>query len=251
MDGAFVKRFARELGASVVGVAPVDRFTGSPRGHSPVELMPGAKSVVVIGLKLLDTVVEWPSLFQNSEILQNDEVRQLVAQNHVYMGSGYRIVNRHLEDIALRLSYVLDDAGYKSLFFPATYADDAGIMEKVPEFHAPFSHRHAAVLAGLGEFGLNNLVLSPEYGPRIRFISVITAAPLKPDPLLTDKVCLGEKCNLCITECKTGSLPEATDLPEGIWLTPPTEVDKRTCFTDHGPDGCIGTCLRVCPVGKR
>jgi len=34
---------ARGLGASLVGVATVDRFDGAPHAHHPAELLPGAK----------------------------------------------------------------------------------------------------------------------------------------------------------------------------------------------------------------
>ncbi len=50
-----VKEFAKtQLGADLVGVAGVDRFAGAPDGHRPDELLPGAKSVIVMAGRMLD-----------------------------------------------------------------------------------------------------------------------------------------------------------------------------------------------------
>jgi hypothetical protein len=65
--------------------------------------------------------------------------------------------------------------------------------------YAFFSDRHPAVATGLGAFGLNNLLLTPEYGPRVRLESMITTAELVPDPLCERPACLGaDACGLCL-----------------------------------------------------
>lgn len=46
------------------------------------------------------------------------------------------------------------------------------------------SHKHAAVACGLGNFGLNNLVISPGCAPRIRLVTILTNAELKYDGIL-------------------------------------------------------------------
>ena len=53
-----VKKIARELGAEMVGVASVDRFSNAPLMHSPQGLMPSAKTVVVVGVSWLDASIE-------------------------------------------------------------------------------------------------------------------------------------------------------------------------------------------------
>ena len=249
MDSHLIKALALSKGASLVGIANVERFEGAPPGHGPADFVPGAKSVVVIGVRLLPAVVEWTRLFRRSQIMTGD-VRRLVAQDHVYMRCAYHIINDRLNDIALDVAYALQDAGHETIFLPATYSHEAEIMRKVPGFLAPFSHRHAAVRAGLGGFGLSNLVVTPEYGPRIRFTSVITAASLQADPLLMDRVCPGQTCGVCVRECKVSALVPRTDA-SGIRanLDMPSCVDKEACLGAHGEVGCTGTCLRVCPIG--
>ena len=51
-----VKEFAlKEIGADLVGIADVERFAGAPPGHRPGELLPGARSVIVMAARALDS----------------------------------------------------------------------------------------------------------------------------------------------------------------------------------------------------
>ncbi len=43
-----------ELGADLVGIAPVERFSEAPEGHRPTDFMPECKSVISIGLHLFN-----------------------------------------------------------------------------------------------------------------------------------------------------------------------------------------------------
>ena len=70
-----------------------------------------------------------------------------------------------------------------------------------------FSHRHAAVAAGLGEMGLNSLFLDPKLGPRIRLASIITEAPMEANPLIEKRVCQPEHCGeACVKACPPQAL---------------------------------------------
>ena len=67
------------------------------------------------------------------------------------------------------------------------------------------SYRIAAFCAGLGEIGYSRLFLTPEFGPRVRFNLLLTAAPLEPDPIYSGpKLC--DRCMLCTRDCCTGAL---------------------------------------------
>jgi epoxyqueuosine reductase QueG len=58
------------------------------------------------------------------------------------------------------------------------------------------SLRHAAVAAGLGNFGRNNLVIHPKMGSRVVFSAVITDLELPSDPAVTEKLCTD--CMACV-----------------------------------------------------
>jgi epoxyqueuosine reductase QueG len=238
---------AKAGGASLAGVAPVERFDGAPKGHHPAELLPGAKAVLTFGIRILNRVMEWPDLLKGSQMIAED-VRVEVLRSVFYRRSGYDIINDRLNQVALDLANYLEDLGYASLFFPATYG---ALSEKIGQLPAMLSQRHAAVRAGLGEFGLNNVVVTPRYGPRIRFNSVITTAPLTPSPLLESKVCQGADCHICVDECPADALSQLSgEAPMEVRLNPASRTDWTLCRKSQGSSDCMGRCLRVCPVGR-
>ncbi len=238
---------ARTAGASIAGVASVDRFEGAPSGHHPGDLLPGAKTVFTFGIRLLDRVLEWPELLRGSPLVP-EAIRVEALHALFYRRSGYDIVNDRLNAIALILANHLEDLGYPSLFFPATYG---ALSDRMAQLPGMFSQRHAAVRAGLGEFGLNNVIVTERYGPRIRFNSVISTAPLDPSPLLSVKVCPGASCEICLAECPAQAisvLPEAGE--DSVWLHPVSRTDWGTCRRSREALACTGRCLRVCPIGR-
>jgi epoxyqueuosine reductase QueG len=108
-----------------------------------------------------------------------------------------------------------------------------------------FSHRHAAFLAGLGNFGMNNMLLTPAFGPRVRFASILTAAEIEPDPVLSEPLCT--RCRRCADACPATAL-DGGDYPAGL-------TDKAACTarTEELSKRFIqpcGICIKVCPVGE-
>ena len=238
-------------GASLVGISNVERSDGAPRGHHPRDFLSEARSVVTFGVALLHQALHWEGHLANSKLVP-PEHRKDVLQNYFYMETGYNMVNDLLNRSALSVANFLQSQGYLSLFFPATY--DAMVWEfiheRIPSGWGLFSQRHAAVMAGLGEFGLNNVVVTPQYGPRIRFNSVITEAELTPSPLLKEKVCLGESCSICLQNCP-GAISLRPDFdPWTVWYNTPARTDIDTCQKLSHLHYCLGRCIKVCPVAQ-
>jgi epoxyqueuosine reductase QueG len=241
-----VAGMAKAGGASVIGFAPVERFEGAPPGHHPADLLPGARSVATFGIRLLNRVMEWPELLIGSTQIP-EPLRLKALHLGFYRRSGYDIVNDQLNSIALRLANHLEELGFASVFFPATYGSLPDDLSAIPGM---LSQRHAAVRAGLGVFGLNNVVVTPRYGPRIRFNSVVTRAELTPTPLLAERLCKGPACGACLRSCPADALsmlPRATE--DEIWLDPPARTNWAVCRTSQAGRACMGKCLRVCPAG--
>ena len=79
-----------------------------------------------------------------------------------------------------------------------------------------------AIKAGLGEYGRNQMVLTREFGPRVRFSKIFTSLPLSSDiprSLGIKEYCLS--CTICASACPPKSLPfvlpdEKTDSPSTI-----------------------------------
>lgn len=85
---------------------------------------------------------------------------------------------------------------YSSILIPASFP------YHVKELREVLSHRHVAVAAGLGEFGWNNLLITPQYGTRQRLITIVTSAKLDPEPIYDGKpLCNYDDCKICINVC--------------------------------------------------
>ena len=90
-----------------------------------------------------------------------------------YKHHAYDTVNDLLDTIALRLSNSLQRQGYRA--FPIPASKRAVVDERVA---AIFSHKLAAHMAGLGWIGKSCLLITPEAGPRVRWATVLTDAPI-------------------------------------------------------------------------
>jgi epoxyqueuosine reductase QueG len=244
-----IKELVQHEGMSLLGVAPVERFEGAPRGHRPQDFIPKAKSVVVFGLGLVPAAVGHGDLMHDSEIYE-EALRKRVGQDYLYAMSAYEIPNALLERVAMRSALILQQAGYNTFFFPVTFGLLVRpVAEAMPDVFAPFSHRHAAVRAGLAEFGLNNLVVTPQFGPRVRFTSLVTEAELPATPLLREKVCLGTACAACVESCPAGAITLLRVIDEeAFWLNPPSRTNKKSCQESARTRFCRGICQKVCPV---
>jgi len=253
--GGELERLASAEGAVLFGVAPVERFDGAPPGHHPRDFLEEARNVVVIGIPIPEGVIYREEMMKGSPFVPENE-RLEFLQNYFYHTAGFEIINTRLEQISLGMALLLQEQGYRTLYFTPTFgAQYNSYYEKYGA--APFSHRHAAVRAGLGEFGLNNLVINPKYGPRVRYNSIITAAELPATPFLKEKTCLGSSCARCLEGCpgkaialeKTTGKPSKTD-EKSLWLDPVTRTDHSLCRRSQENFFCRGHCLAVCPAGR-
>lgn len=185
-----VKALARQLGAKLVGVASVERFQKAPLLHSPQGLMPTAQSVVVAATIWMDAAME----LTEKEIAEHWHNPADICECEG--GMGHR-----LNPLIFKLARFLEDKGYRSLPLPQTGYWRWRSYKSMPDgFAPPLAHRYAAVAAGLGEIGWHNSFVSPQYGPRQRVVSLLTEAPLQPDPLYEGPP-LCDKCMRCVKAC--------------------------------------------------
>src|SRR4030042_4900984 len=149
-----VKELAFSNDLDYVGIAPVERFFNSPEDHKPDVLLPGARSVISMGKRISKGALISHSNFYH---------RRIRDYFFTYMWFGYGAINEHLlDETAILIARLLEKEGEIAFPIMASGIEDS----KVP--FGAISHRHAAVAAGLGEFGWNNLFMTPDAGPRVR-----------------------------------------------------------------------------------
>lgn len=186
-----IKDYILGRGMAMVGVASVDRFDDVPYGRKPTEILPGAKSVIVFGARMPDGAVQ--ARFR----VDQDGLKD--AENVYGRYSHGATMNVHLMYTTYIACHYIERLTGKAAM---------PTMNGPISISRPFSHRHAAVAAGLGEFGWNNAVVTPEFGPRIRFGAIVTTLELTPDPLYNGpRLCDPSVCRVCVDICPTRALP--------------------------------------------
>lgn len=223
-----VLRKCAGLDIPLVGCAPVERWDQPlfepwiPEDFRPRSIFPDAESVIVIGMAVSLPVVDTaPSIWY----------REL-----------YRTVNALLDQNAYRIAGILTRRGFPSVSVPRDGYGSISVLKEKPA--AFFSHRHAAYLAGLGTFGINNTLLTPAFGPRVRFASIFTAAELPPDPIISEPLCI--RCMRCVDACPVHAI-DREDYPLG--LTDKIACAARSEALNNRFISPCGICIKVCPVG--
>src|SRR5207247_8244373 len=153
------------------------------RPQTPTRITPDdSKSVIVLGRRLLTGI------------------NRLRGHDDRHKQYSTELVLTDLEEIELKLVYFLEDAGFPSITVPPVHFDPRH-YDRAGDTRGPLSLPHAAVEAGLGTLGLNLMLLTPEYGPRVLLGAVLTSAELEPDTPLAEPLCLGESCGRCLLPC--------------------------------------------------
>ncbi|QLH75237.1 MAG: epoxyqueuosine reductase [Methanomassiliicoccales archaeon] len=189
---------------------------------------------ISIGISLMDDVVDLvPS--------RDDKWAAVSYQTH-----AYDIINDRLDALASRIATVIQRAGHRAMPVAASaVADDK-------ELRGVVSHKMAAHLAGLGWIGKSCLLVTPERGPRVRWATVLTDAPLKASGRPMASRC-GE-CTACVNACPVGAFT-GREYIDGE----PREArfDAYKCDRylkqreNQGMLKVCGMCLYICPYGRR
>jgi ferredoxin len=147
-------------------------------------------------------------------------------------------VARHLEEAAAELAYWLEARDRMAAVLSAMVPD---LRRQPLDYACPAGQgslllRQAAVQAGLGSLGLNLMLLTPEFGPRLFLNGLLTDLDLEPDRPHPDELCpgLGE-CGRCAVAC-----PEAAIPMEGPVASPLDKVrglDGPACARSSQPYG--------------
>lgn len=197
-------------------------------------IVKGYKNGISIGIAIPDSIVD--------HLPDRDDVNVSCE----YRLHGYEILNNRLNLIASEVSSYLNQKGYRTL--PITAADRTDEENATPAV----SHKMIAHIAGLGWIGKNCLLITPDHGPRVRLISILTDAPLESVDNPKEQHCDGcvECVKICPVKAIKGKVYQTGDSRE-------VRFDFKKC-NDYFENlkktrkyPVCGMCLYICPQGKR
>lgn len=196
----YVAAYPQEMGLENYWQAPLVAFAsaedprfhqikkwGQPAHQLPTDLLPEARTVVAYFLPFLPAI---PQSNRNGRLASRQ------------WGNAYIQTNQLIAHLNAFLKAQLEQAGFQTAFAQATHNfDESSLM-------SCWSHRHVAYLAGLGNFGLNNMLIT-EKGCCGRVGTLVTSAPINCRPPVPAETCLyrhNGSCGACVNRCVNGSL---------------------------------------------
>jgi epoxyqueuosine reductase QueG len=210
-----VKQFALDAGGNVVGVADPRAWEEyAPEGHRPYDILPGARSVVVVGSRG-PTAGAWRS------------------PNHRLMEvNGYDFRN----DAAIhRVADVIEsEYGHQAIQAPGL--PTGGHLP-------PMSMMLSAVLAGLGTRSLAaNIILNPKYG-LLYYSACITTLELEFDHMLEQDVCPHQMCVQTFRRFGKTPCMAACPVEEGGCLDGSIDEEGRIESSYYDRERCVSRAM--------
>ena len=213
---AEIEALARGMGARAFGVADLDELR--KKVPNLLDLVgDGYSRAVVFGIRL-----------------QKAAVDSVVDQPTPLYFHNYRQANYQLDGTACLVADRLQDEGHKTLAIPASQ-----IVQKKP-MTGHISHKLLGWAAGIGFIGRNTLLVHPLYGAQMRYVSVLTDAPLKADKPFEGGC--GE-CVACAAVCPAKAIHESRDdFQLEACYAKLTEFTRLPFIGQH----ICGVCLKAC-----
>ena len=218
-----IETILKKEGASLVGFSCVE--------SAPSPDYPEYKYAVTIARKLSDTVVDTVDGAPTMSYFQH-----------------YRITNTKLDLLALSAVDFIESKGYRAL--PVAASQSTPYAKG--EYRGIFPHKTGALLSGLGYIGKNGLLITEEFGPRVRFATVLTDMALEPQKEVIKDGC--GACMICRNACPAGAITGENYVPGA---PRDSVIDAEKCsehmktYKDIGRGAVCGVCVSVCPKGKK
>ena len=223
-----LKRLSAQLGADLFGVASGNSLNDAPKGHRPSDVLPDAKSIVVLGIKMLDAQTD---LLRSDGDYFDTSPRQRMFQGH------NTFISQEIDRVGYSLARLLEKKGLRAYHQMASAGgtDQRYLMGLL-------SLKHLSIQAGLGVIGRNSLLITPQFGPRLRLAAIVTNAEVAHDEPLEVDFC--KHCEKpCISVCPVKALEEPSQ-------GEPYRINKYACQQYLNTRPTCGLCLEACPVGS-
>jgi epoxyqueuosine reductase len=238
-----LKKLAKKTGFVAIGISNPDRLHGLPCGKidrvgvlkTPEQELPEARSVILMAINAWD--IAYNIVVDSTELHFNKKLTPKVPLQ------GYQLYSQIARNKAWMIANYLQKKGFQS----------------VPSGAIPL--KTAAVKCGLGYQGKNTLLITPEYGPRVRLVSVLTTAELDIDEPFRENLC--KNCEKCIAACPARAIEPyklkvdrcmvyASENPRSTHVPEETRKLEKNLTKRPTPNSLIecSTCLEACPIGK-
>ena len=165
-------KFLSNIEVDKVGVISLEDYRDSKAWQQARNLLPESKSVVVLALEIFPEVIKHLS---SKNLIGEIALRDLFSRN-------IEIINARIDWEAHKIVKKLHTLGYSALCLPA-----GGAPLESRFLEGAFSYKHAAHAAGLGVIGWHSMLITPEYGTRVRLAVILTNAQLKPKISIAEK----------------------------------------------------------------
>ncbi len=205
LTSELIKKRAAELGATVCGIGGFDVFKGEIPGRDPLLILPKAKAIIGFGFAI-------PRGLYN--MMENG------SAYYAYTSLGVKYLDEETAEIfLLKMCGMIEDEGYDAcpqksvpnLRIKGDKATNPEVKDTYELIHAVpveegkpapdviIDFGKAAMACGIGTPGMSGKILSPKYGPFMRWCFLITDAPLELDAPMTESLCDG--CGQCAEAC--------------------------------------------------
>lgn len=173
---------------------------------------------------------------------------QLTLRNYTEAGfeKGIAEARAVLKEIVPKIQQVLTENSVRYFVPPVAQTSET-------ELAAPFSFKFAAVNAGLGWIGKNDVVITERYGPRVRLSAILIDEDFPYGERVEESRC-PDSCCLCVDICPHGAL---TGAQWNIHTQRRELIDYQLCnqkrslfIKTHGRKNACGLCLAICPFGQ-
>ncbi len=253
-----ILEFLNKEGLPLAGVSPIEPLLTDKRYEENIKtICPDAKCVVVFANIFPQSILE--------ACPDNARPARFALHGLYAEGDGY----------CLKVARLLEKHGYRGVIIPAYLPVE--MSYDTLGFKGDLNLKKAAAEAGLGSRGKSDLLITKDYGPRVRLFGVITDADLEPTLKIEEDYCTN--CNICIKSCPSGALSESGcdvkkcsqfAMKHGL----PNILNFIKCFeSESSREGIIKKlrslqvwdfwqalsqgsfyecfmCIKVCPVGK-
>lgn len=158
-----------------------------PQHLLPSDLLPGARGVIAFFLPF------------TADLVRANARAARVARE---WATAYVETNQLISDLCVGLSAQLEKLGIRTGWVLPTYQFETSRLV------AAWSHKHVAYVAGMGTFGVHQMLITT-LGCAGRFGSVVIDAPLPPNRRALQPLCRhrrGEPCLVCVRRCPVEAL---------------------------------------------